>query len=35
MTPERWQQIDQLFHAALSREPAQRASFLAGACGFK
>jgi serine/threonine-protein kinase len=32
MTPERWQQIDQLFHAALVYEPAQRDVFLASAC---
>jgi len=32
MTPERWQQIDQLFHEALACEPAQRADFLARAC---
>src|ERR1700752_2123441 len=32
MTPERWQQIDQLFHAALVHEPAHRAGFLARAC---
>lgn len=33
MTPARWQEIDQLFHAALGYEPAQRADFLVGACG--
>lgn len=33
MTPERWQQIDQLFHAALACEPAERTGFLANACG--
>ena len=32
MTPERWRQIEQLYHAALERAPAARASFLAGAC---
>ncbi len=32
MTPERWQQIEQLYHAALEREPAERAAFLAQAC---
>src|SRR5688572_18879958 len=32
MTPERWQQIDQLLEAALEREPKQRAAFLAEAC---
>src|SRR2546426_2187692 len=32
MTPERYQQIDQIFQAALEREPAKRASFLDEAC---
>jgi len=32
MKPERWQQLDNLFHSALQREPAQRASFLDQAC---
>ena len=32
MNPERWQQIDQLFHSALEREPGARAAFLAQAC---
>ena len=32
MTPERWQQIDQLFHEALAHEPVQRATFLARVC---
>jgi TolB-like protein len=32
MTPERHQQIGQLFHAALELEPGQRAAFLAQAC---
>ncbi|MGB7926119.1 MAG: protein kinase, partial [Pyrinomonadaceae bacterium] len=32
MTPERWQQIKELFHSALEREPEQRPAFLAGAC---
>ena len=32
MTPERWQQIDELFNAALACEPAQRAEFLAANC---
>ena len=32
MTPERWHQIDQLFHAALEFEPAQREEFLATEC---
>ncbi|MEP6922214.1 MAG: WD40 repeat domain-containing serine/threonine protein kinase [bacterium] len=32
MQIERWQQIDQLFHLALEREPAERALFLEQAC---
>src|SRR5579864_1200576 len=32
MTPERWQQVDQLFHSALEREPDERSAFLAEAC---
>src|SRR5256886_918302 len=32
MTPERWQQIDQLFHSALERESGERAAFLSQAC---
>jgi serine/threonine-protein kinase len=33
MTPERWQQVKQIFHAALERRPAVRSSFLGEACG--
>lgn len=33
MTPERWVQIKQIFQDALEREPAERDSFLAEACG--
>ena len=33
MTPERWHQIEELYHSARDREPARRASFLAHACG--
>jgi serine/threonine protein kinase/Tol biopolymer transport system component len=33
MTPERWQQIDALLEAVLERAPAERATFLAQACG--
>ena len=33
MTPARWQQIDELFHAALACQPAERTQFLANACG--
>ena len=32
MDPERWQQVDQLFHSALEREVGERAAFLAQAC---
>ncbi len=32
MRPDRWQQIDQLFHLALAVEPHRRASFLAQEC---
>jgi serine/threonine protein kinase len=32
MSPERWQQIEELYHAALEREPEERAAFLAKAC---
>src|ERR1700720_774691 len=31
MTPSRWQQIEELYHAALECEPGQRAAFLARA----
>src|SRR4051812_33628154 len=33
MTPERWRQIEQLFHAALARPPEERSSFLDESCG--
>ena len=33
MTPERWQQIETLYHDALGRPPAERAAWLAAACG--
>src|SRR3989442_4941662 len=32
MNPERWQQLDKLFHLALERAPDDRASFLDEAC---
>src|SRR4029453_7748354 len=32
MPPERWQRIEQLYHAALEREAERRAVFLAEAC---
>ncbi len=33
MTPERWQQVKEIFHSALQHEPAQRSVFLSNACG--
>ena len=33
MTPERWQQIEKLFHAALELNVRERAAFLEEACG--
>lgn len=33
MKPERWQQVDQIFQAALERLPAERAVFIGAACG--
>ena len=33
MTPERWQQVKEIFHSALQHEPAQRHVFLSDACG--
>ena len=32
MTPERWQQLKQIFQSALERNPAERSSFLNQAC---
>jgi serine/threonine protein kinase/Tfp pilus assembly protein PilF len=32
MTPERWQQVERLYQAALEREPSQRSAFLREAC---
>jgi serine/threonine protein kinase/Tfp pilus assembly protein PilF len=32
VTPERWREIEQLFHAALDRAPNERGSFLDNAC---
>lgn len=32
MTPERWQQLKQIFQSALERNPAERALFLDHAC---
>ena len=33
MQPERWKQIDQLFHSALEQEPDRRVAFLLQECG--
>jgi serine/threonine-protein kinase len=33
MTPERWRQIESLYHAALDRDAGERAAFLQDACG--
>jgi methylase of polypeptide subunit release factors len=32
MTPERWRQIEELYHAALDQAPDHRSPFLAAAC---
>jgi non-specific serine/threonine protein kinase/serine/threonine-protein kinase len=32
MKPERWRQVEALYHAALEREPGERVAFLAEAC---
>src|SRR5438094_2613860 len=32
MTPERWQQLKQIFQSALERNPAERSAFLSQAC---
>ncbi|MDQ3753628.1 MAG: hypothetical protein M3371_02725, partial [Acidobacteriota bacterium] len=32
MTPERWQQINELFHSALAHQRGQRTAFLVQAC---
>jgi serine/threonine protein kinase/Tol biopolymer transport system component len=32
MTPERWRQVEELYHAALERPPDQRTAFLRDAC---
>src|SRR6185503_17563297 len=33
MKPDRWRKVDELFEAALEREPERRAAFLDEACG--
>ena len=32
MKPERWQEIERLYYAALEREPDERAAFLESIC---
>ncbi len=32
MKPERWQQVEQLYHSTLEKEVSERAAFLARAC---
>jgi len=32
MTPERWRQIEQIYHCTLEREGSQHSSFLKEAC---
>ena len=32
MTPERWQQVKQIFQSAIERPPAERAGFISNAC---
>ena len=32
MTPERWERIEELYHAAYAQPPGERAAFLADAC---
>jgi hypothetical protein len=32
MKPERWKQVEQLYHAALEREPGARGTFIDQAC---
>ena len=32
MTPERWRQITEIFHAALARDAVEREDFVAGKC---
>ena len=32
MEPDRWSEVEKLYHAALEREPAERMAFLNQAC---
>jgi hypothetical protein len=33
MTPERWRQVEEIYHSAMEREKSQRVAFLKEACG--
>jgi serine/threonine protein kinase/Tol biopolymer transport system component len=33
MSPERWREVEELFHSAMDREPGVRVTYLAQACG--
>ncbi|HVP00028.1 MAG TPA: hypothetical protein VMT15_18280 [Bryobacteraceae bacterium] len=33
MDPERWRQIERLYHAALDQTPEKRSAFITEACG--
>jgi hypothetical protein len=33
MTPDRWKEVERLYHAALARPAAERTAYLADACG--
>src|SRR5438094_785871 len=33
MTPERWREVERLYHAALARDAGERAAFLTETCG--
>jgi hypothetical protein len=33
MSPERWRQVEQLYHSAPEKNPARRAVFFQEACG--
>ena len=33
MDPDRWKQVEELYHAAVEREESRRAAFLEQACG--
>jgi hypothetical protein len=33
MSPDRWQEVERIYHAALERDPELRAAFLADASG--